>query len=350
MKSPWRRHLRPLFAALFVAGLSVGTVGCSAADDRTGLAEQGVSGLSFDAADYEDRSEIVLLLEERHPYPEGWEDMREGLRVLTDWQDASGRSAHEWWQNCNRALDVWPLQILQKHRGEFQDVTLSNIDGADFAIPDEVAVAVLKYYDELDRLRDAVAEGSLTGEAAKRAESDLQALEWEWHQVALGTAITRGRGAMKRMPEGEQIFGRAWGEGMVSVMSALNSSTSSELVTWFVENALPERLVEKGDYDLGKPSTLANKKRTALVALRSIEALERKSGGRLSKLLARLNRNDQAFDLSLLFQEALTKGEGAPAFFLRAAARELGEDAVRDLRGLLSITGGAFFGFLRDLF
>lgn len=349
MKRPWRA-LNPLFAALLLTGLSVGAVGCSAADDRVDSVEQGVAGLAFDAANYEDRSKIVLLLEERHPYPEGWEDMREGLRVLTDWQRASGRAQHEWWQNCNRALDVWPLQILQKYRGEFQDVTLANVEGADWEIPEEVARSVLAYYDELARLRAAVDAGVLSGEEAKRAEGKLQALEWEWHQVALGTALARGRGAMERMPKGEQIFARSWGEGMVSVMSALNSSTSFEIVSWFVANALPERLVEEADYDLRRSSSLAHAKRTALVSLRSIEAIERKSGGRFSRLLARLNRNDQAFDLSVLFQEALTKGSGAPAFFLREAAKELGEDAVRDLRGLLGSIDDVFLGFLRELF
>lgn len=230
----------------------------------------------FLQVDYSERLELVQRVKQEHPYPKGWTDHRDGIAIQALWQDQTGRDAAKWWSNVNWTLTVWPVLVLQKHRGEFQDV---QIQGGP-AIPDAFAKALLAYYDELDAVRQLTIPAYLQPWHQWR----LQKLLWNWHHLAVTIGMQQNQAWLPSLGPGEARFAASWGT-MVGILKAINFPTSANAVGLFNEQALPNSWVSLADYDLGQWSPLSLSQRLTLKALWSIHQFETKWGHPIEKIL-----------------------------------------------------------------
>jgi hypothetical protein len=147
---------------------------------------------------YGARLQMFHLMKQKHPYPQGWSDHRDGIAIQAKWQDATGRDVPDasgrldcWWSNVNYTLTVWPFLVLQKHRGDFPGVPVVTFPGSRFAIPDSFTKAVLAYYDELDAVRDLSNAGLIPSWLRPWHEWQLQQRLWEWHHLAVTIGFQR---------------------------------------------------------------------------------------------------------------------------------------------------------------
>jgi hypothetical protein len=234
---------------------------------------------------YADRLELLGLLAERHPYPEGWADQRAGILLQTEWQARSGRALASangrldtWWPIANWTLTVWQLEALQR-RGELGEVTLAE---RPLALPDEVAAEILAYYDRLDELQRTKVARDVT------AAAELQRLLWAFHVHAIEHGLRHGEPHLGALPEAEARFAEAWGRCLVGLLAAVNARTELEAVRGMQE-MLPPRLLRADDWDPAAPSdlptALSGAQRRTLTAMRAFYESEQASLGELERAL-----------------------------------------------------------------
>lgn len=250
------------------------------------------------AETYADRYQILNLLREKHPYPKGWTDHREGIRIQAQWQSESGREVVDadgqvfgWWPNVNWTLVVWPFLVLQQYRGEFPGVQVEQFTGwkkSRFEIPASFVASVLAYYDRLDQYRSLADGGYLPSWGKPWYEWELQRLMWDWHHKAVVTGMERNKdllpGLVKNGDRGERLFAESWGT-MVGLLKAVSFPTSAQVVHFFNYTILPQQWVRETDYQLSKPSQCTYPQRIALKALLSIHKFETRWGHPIEKLL-----------------------------------------------------------------
>jgi hypothetical protein len=232
---------------------------------------------------YADRIELLGLVAERHPYPEGWGDQRAGILLQTEWQHRSGRGISDadgrldsWWPIANWTLTVWQLEALQR-RGELDEVRLAE---RPLPLPDEVAAPILGYYDRLDELRRARA----AREPARVGE--LQRLLWSFHVRAIEHGLSHGAPHLRALPAAEARFAESWGHCMVGLLAAVNSRTELDAMRG-MQQILPPRLLAPDDWDPRAPSDLSEAQRRTLAAMRALYESEQASGGELERALRR---------------------------------------------------------------
>ncbi len=232
-------------------------------------------------ASYADRIELLGLLAERHPYPAGWPDQRAGILLQTKWQNRSGRALADgsgrltsFWPAANWTLTVWQLEALQR-RGELADVALAE---RALPLPDEVADAILGYYDALDAAR---AGGSERADAWPA----LQRRMWTFHVRAIARGLDAAANELRALPPGEARFAEAWGHGLVGLLAAVNFPTEFDTIRP-LQALLPSRLVQPADWDPAAASDLSVAQRGTLTAMRALFEAERDGGGRLARRLA----------------------------------------------------------------
>jgi len=227
---------------------------------------------------YADRIELLGLVAERHPYPPGVPDQRAGILLQTKWQNRSGRAIADgegrlatWWPTANWTLTVWQLEALQS-RGEFADVAL---DERPLALPDDVARAILAYYDRLAEARDGAGERAAV-------EDELQRLMWAFHVRAIDFGIAASERYRAALGEGEARFVEAWGGAFVGLLAAVNFPTAFDTVRP-LQALLPPRLVRAADFDSSTESDLSPPQRGTLQAMRALYESERATSGALAK-------------------------------------------------------------------
>lgn len=316
--------LRSLALVLLVLLASV-VAGCAAPlEDDAESTRAALSERVLDPArSYDDRLAILDLLAKRHPAPTSWPDARRGIYVQTEWQRDSGRATKVgdrlwgWWPNINYTLTAWQMIVLQQRRGEFRDIRLVVYDDARFAVPEDVAQAILAFYDALDAAR---ARANAPAHERIELQMRLQTKMWAMHEAALELGIARFDGLRGSLPPGERDFAGSWA-GLVDLLTAANFPTEEYLVDRINELVLPQHLVEADDYNVLRRTDLPLLARTGVVAVRLLSEFERRTGGLLGKLLRRMARTAQgAHDAAHYLVEALRHGSENPVAFLRDAA------------------------------
>lgn len=310
--------------------LAMPIAGCASQAEDTDSSNSDLSAtVTLDADSYPDRIDMLARVIAEHPFPKGtsevWDDPRGGVKSLTGWQHRSGRSQQRWWQNTNRVLNVWVMQILQKHRGEFPNVVIAHPSNGLEPTADIVA-KVLAFVDAVDAAHRDVQPG-MSNEKQLEIFKNLLHLNWVWHTAALDYAFTKNEGTMTEMPPAEQTFAHSWAFGMLPIMTAAEIETSATVLDTVIAKSLPPRLAEPQDYsNPAGASDLAASTRSSMIALRSLDAIETKSKHKFSAVIGKLAKKTSIpFDVSKTIQESLEAGSSAPKALLKGMATLAGE-------------------------
>jgi hypothetical protein len=333
-----RGYLSPRSAVVVVAGALAIAFGCSPASDADscGAACDVADADRFDpTAGYPDRLRILERLAQEHPFPfaqsddfvdgdDSSRDRMAGIYFQSKWQMTSGRDLRgddgrlwSFWPNVNWTLTVWQLEALRS-RGELPQVEVATYDDPRFVMPDDVRDKILAYYDEVDRLRAAVASGDIPAAGTIETEHKLQRLLWDFHRLALKVAIPRNQDVLEALPEGERRFASAWGLTIVEMLGVINFPTTEPFAVKLQQAALPQRLVDADDLSIASASDLPALVRAGVVGVVSIHDLEQLRGGALLVALKAAAR--------LLSQGALADG-----FLLALGSAENAAAALLDL-------------------
>lgn len=272
---------------------------------------------------YEDRLAIIELLEEQHPYPAGWADSRDGIRLQTEWQLESGRAVpgadgmlNSWWGNINWTLSVWQMRALQS-RGEFANVELTIWKG--YEPPAEVISSLTSFYDQIDAAR-AEADGMSSWQRHERQHL-LQRSMWNFHVGAIRDGLRRNEGLRSSLPAGERRFAEAWAYTMVELIAIVNFSTDEATVGTINSALLPQRVLNETDLDLSESSDVPFVQRTGALAIVTIHEFEQWSGKKLETAVRAFASNQERAELAgHILAEALY--EESPVSFLWWAIRK----------------------------
>lgn len=265
-------------SALFLVFLG----GCTAStsDDSASNEAQFTAAAALDPGrSYDDRSKLVALLAARHPAPPEFGDPRDGMLAITEWQQKSGRGMAErdetgvltaWWPLMNYHLLASQF-VAMKRRGEFSDVPLIVPDRDEWRLSDEELNAAAVYYDIIDDVTHAMAQGGLKQSDRDELEGTYRRAFWTWHDTILRIGEAKATAAFSRMPRGEQAFAHAFTDAFEPIMGGLGAPPHSLRV--LVPLLFPPQILRGDAIDSNLSNTPA-REAFFLVALKAVERVE----------------------------------------------------------------------------
>lgn len=240
---------------------------------------------------YPDRLRLLELLEQRHPYPDGWPDHRAGIELQTAWQLRSGRTTTDdaglldgWWPNVNYTLSVWQFQAQQQLLGEFPEVRVVTNADARFDMPEHVAEGWVAYYEAIDAARADADAGLLVPTEASARARDLQRKMWAVHVDAVHAGLAVNEDRLASLPPGEDRFSTSWGVTAVDFLAVANFPSDEENIDRTQRALLPERIVTADDYEPGGGADLSWHQRQALFGMERLHESEQQTGGALFRI------------------------------------------------------------------
>ncbi len=256
---------------------------------------------------YADRLELLAILAAAHPYPTAIGDQRAGIVAQTKWQERSGRAIADgdgrlttWWPLANWTLTVWQLEALQR-RGELAEVAVAE---PILPLSDDVADAIVDYYDRLD--------------AARAGSGDAFALQralWRFHVRAIERGLALAAACLPTLPAAEVRFAESWGYCLVNLLAAANAPTDHEAIRG-MQRLLPSRLVVDDDWQTAAGD---DPQRRVLVGIRALFDAERSSDGEFAtRLAAAATTPDGARSAAMALWQALAFGGSDAPAHLRA--------------------------------